>query len=217
MLTEKQDIELSKCETVGDIFSSPTLDAVANYRDIITTFLLKRELKEPFIIATINNGNETVVAENIDAISLNENWQIARNNAKFKEILLKNFDKAIKNFNNIDGDVLKQINEEDKFLLINNWKTIVERTYENFHSRKDFISLLNLTEEGRDIIDSQFPELFYGSEQYGPFIESLIREGIVTKDKIADLILRQPTIMIDVNIRTIRGRRYDFSITWSDR
>ena len=214
MFTDKQDIELSKCETIEDIFLSTSFNAVADYRDIITGFLFKRELTEPFIMATINNGNESVVAENINAISLNRNWQFAKNNPKFKEILLENFEKALDYDANIDGDVLKEINAEDKFLLINNWKTIVKRTDINFHNRKDFISILNSTEEGRNIVDSQFSKLFYGNYEYGPFAERLISEGIVTKYKIVDLILREPTRMLSENIEANNSsRRGNFAIT----
>lgn len=200
MLTEEQELELDKCKTVEDIFSISTIDVVANYRDIITNFFFRTELTEPFIMSTINNGHEEVVAENLDVISLDRNWQIAENNPQFKKILLENFDRAIEHPNSISGDVLEAINKKDRSLIINNWETITKRTNASYYDRKDLIFILNSTEEGKNIIDMHLPELFYGEYTYTHFIEQIINDESVTKDKIADLILQDPTKMLDKNL-----------------
>lgn len=206
MLTDEQQFELNKYKTIEEIFSSPMIDAVANYRDIITSIFLYRELREPFIIETINRGHERMVAENLDAISLDRNWEIAKDNPKFKEILLKNFKKAIENSNMIQEYDLKEINLEDESLVINNWETIIKRTNRDYYSRKELISILNSTEEGKSIINSHFLELFYGDYPYEHFTKMLIDEGIVSKDKIADLILYDPTRMLKQDLELDSSR-----------
>lgn len=217
MISIDDEVKMLDWNTLEDIFSQSIINPVDNYRDIIKSMFLPENLLEPFIIKTINNGNEKVVAENIDAISLNINWQIAKNNSQFKKILLENFDKAIEHTYNIYFDVLKEINEEDQSLLIDNWKTIIKRTDANSTSRIELISILNSTEDGKNIVDSNFYEFFYGNYKYDDFVRELIIGGMVTKDKIAELILYEPTRMLDKNIELNSSRNCNCGFACRDR
>lgn len=202
MLLINDEIKMDKWSTLEDIFSQSSISPVDNYRDIIKSMYFPKHLLEPFIVATINNGNEKVVAENINAINLDKNWEIAKNNMQFKRIFIENFDKAIENAFNVNEEILEEINKENQHLLIDNWKAVVKVTNINFWSRKELIFILNSTEEGKKIVDENFPELFYGDFEYGILIKKLIKEENGIKDKIANLIVHDPTRMLSQNIES---------------
>lgn len=210
MITANEEVSMFEWNTLEDIFSQSIIDPIANYRDIITSGFLDKNLLKPFITETINNGNEKIVEENIDALDAEKSWEIAENNPKFKEIFLRNFARAISN-SKVSGTILNQINMEDASLIIDNWKTITKGTKENSDDRMDFISILNLSDEGRSIVDSQLSTLFYGDYSYGYFLGGLLSNEIVSKDKIADLILNDPTKMLTETFKR-ECSRYEIEI-----
>lgn len=208
MLTFEEEMKMLEWNTVEDIFSQSTIDPVSNYRDIITAVFVSEDFIELFITATINNGNETLVAENIDALDVRKNWKIAERNPKFKKILLDNFARAISN-SNISGTILEKINMEDESLIIDNWETITKLTEDSLDDRMKFISILNSTDKGKDVIDSELPTLFYGNYTYIYIIKELLSKEIVSQDKIADLIVSEPTRILNESIERYSSK-YDF-------
>ncbi len=196
MIPADDTIKMEKWNTLDDIFLQSIINPIDDYRDIISSVFFPSHLLEPFIMKTINDGNEKIVVDNIDALHIGKNWNIAKNNPQFKKIFLENFDKVMKRGFSIDEYILREVNEENQYLIINNWKAIVKETNVNDWNREVLISILNSTEEGRKVIDSNFSELLYGKFEYGKFIERLLRKENGLKDKIEDVILQNPTKML---------------------
>ncbi len=195
------------CKTIEDIFTNPKLDPIKDYNMIVTSIIVE-ELRAEFVLEMIKQGKTNIVIENICAIDINQNWKIAKDSLEFRQIFFENFEKALENSNDIYDYTLSGLEQvsvtngentiDGKALISDNWKKISKRTT-NELSRLQLIKILNSNEKGIQIIKDELPTLFFGDYSYSYLIQDLLKENIVTKEEIANLIEKEPTRMLSEN------------------
>ena len=195
------------CKTIEDIFTNPKLDPINDYNMIVTSIIVE-ELRAEFVLEMIKQGKTNIVIENICAIDINQNWKIAKDSLEFRQIFFENFEKALENSNDIYDYTLSGLEQvsvtngentiDGKALISDNWKKISKRTT-NELSRLQLIKILNSNEKGIQIIKDELPTLFFGDYSYSYLIQDLLKENIVTKEEIANLIEKEPTRMLSEN------------------
>ena len=195
------------CKTIEDIFTNPKLDPIKDYNMIVTSIIVE-ELRAEFVLEMIKQGKTNIVIENICAIDINQNWKIAKDSLEFRQIFFENFEKALENSNDIYDYTLSGLEQvsvtngentiDGKALISDNWKKISKRTT-NELSRLQLIKILNSNEKGIQIIKDELPTLFFGDYSYSYLIQDLLKENILTKEEIANLIEKEPTRMLSEN------------------
>ncbi len=209
------------CKTLEDIFKNPVLDSVEDYKIIIEN-LLNTELKEKFILKFINYGRTDIVIENIDALRIEDNWHLAKKNSQFYKIFFENFQKILDNTGEVnDTGVLSELakasyiidEQSDKKkidgieLIISNWRGLSEKT--SLSTRIELLNILKSTEKGRKIIVDELPNLFYGNHTYSYFIRDILKDNVISREQIADLIIKEPIRMLS---ETFEKEDYLFNV-----
>lgn len=193
--------------TLEDIFSNPKLDPIKDYSLIISN-LFGEDIKAQFAISMLSQGNTQLVAENINVLDINQNVRIGKNSQEFMKIFCENFDTSLEATSSIYDYTLTDLeqvsvtinndNEEKSItggeLVTANWRQFAQKT--TSIGKIELFRILDNSNDGKQIIQDKLPELIYGGNSYSFLISTLLRDKLVTKAQIANLIVSEPTRML---------------------
>lgn len=196
------------CNSLDDIFSNPNIDPIKDYSAIISNLFLEEDVKTQFIARMLSQGNKQLVADNINVLDINQNVIIGKDSPEFMQILFENFDRSLENTSSVLDytlTALKQVsvtgnekNSEKEVtgaeLVTANWRQLAKKTVGT--AKVELLQILNSSNDGKQIIQDELPELIYGENSYYFLIDTSLRKKLVTREQVTELVVSEPTRML---------------------